>query len=263
MTKQIVIVKKTKALGKICALGFRWKIMIVMLISTFVYTKIMAQDDAIITSSQKIETNDTRQQNNTNTLNKKLRFGAKLGLNMATIPTSLKINTAFNGHNNSTLNTQYLSSYYFGLLTEYTSVNPNIKLQAEILYSGNGTRHSENNTIEIEEILVPLVLKYDLIRNADAALHIYGGVFTGYIFKVVGDKNRKDIPKYDIASQYKTFDSGLVVGVDYSVTDHIIIDTRFNYGFINVSKASAATEQIESEITSFNRFFHFGINYIF
>lgn len=182
---------------------------------------------------------------------------------MATIPTSLEINTAFNEARNRELNTEYLPSFYIGLLTEYTLNNKDFKIQAEILFSRNGTRHSENNYIKIDEILMPLVLKYDLSHDFDLALNVYGGVFTGYIFKAFGFEDEEDAPKYDITSQYTSFDSGMIIGVGYAITDHIIVDARFNYGFSNISKASAVTDQIEAELTSYNRFLYFGFNYMF
>jgi len=239
------------------------KIFIGIIIFTFAYNNIIAQDSDFKPSPSKIVPGEMSQQDPSKDLNKRFKFGVKLGLNMATIPTTLKIKTAFNETKNNTLSTKYIPSLYFGFLTEYTLNNKNFKIQAELLYSRNGSRHSENQYVIIDELLMPLVLKYDLSHNFNLPLNICGGVYTGYIFKAIGFEDYDDAPKYDITSQYTSFDSGMVIGVDYAITDNIIVDFRFNYGFLNISKASTATDQIEAELKSYNRFFHFGVNYMF
>lgn len=110
---------------------------------------------------------------------------------------------------------------------------------------------------------MPVVGKYLVYGN----LYLYGGSYFGFKLGVKEKYSNGD--EYDTGENYNFFDIGLIAGAEYNLPNGFFIDTRYNFGLINMyepvldyygkeySNNSSAEEKYK------NRFIQIGLGYKF
>lgn len=122
----------------------------------------------------------------------------------------------------------------FGLYTDI-DVSPSINLQFEINYSEKGSRRNpdtENGDtdfflLRLDYIEIPLMARWSLNKFKFETGIYYGQLVGEYI----EDENGKfSIPP--VLNQFKDSDVGGLVGINFSFTEHLIINWRYSNSFI-------------------------------
>lgn len=133
------------------------------------------------------------------------------------------------------------------------------RLQIELLYSEQGkvwniSSIPEKNIFELDEILMPVLLKF---RSFDE-LHVLVGGYLGYIVNAqnvngAGVKFKDD--------EINNFDYGVSLGLQYQFNFGGFIDARYSLGLADLSSVEFPKSSIEWVYK--NRVLQFGIGYQF
>ncbi|MFV8343074.1 porin family protein [Flavobacterium sp. XS2P39] len=132
-----------------------------------------------------------------------MAFGAKAGLNLATIT---------NADGSSTL-----VGFHVGFFAEFM-LGENFAVQPELLYSTQGAEFDDGD-LKLDYITIPVMLKYYV---ADS--------FSLEIGPQVGFLVSAEEVGVDIKDDVKSTDFGLNFGAGYDVTPNLIIGVRYNLG---------------------------------
>lgn len=131
---------------------------------------------------------------------------------------------------------------YAGIFANY-QFNKNIGLQTELVYSRLGSRDTLNGdkiNISLDYLQVPILFLYNL-SNYEQFKFILGPQF-GYLLNSklkVGNDTNKD------KSLFEEFDFGVVVGLEYIESDHLILSLRYYLGiseYYNQSKVDSSAK---------------------
>lgn len=157
-----------------------------------------------------------------------LKFGAKAGLNFATIT------------NDPEDELDITSDVAFGLLAEIP-ISEKFSFQPELMYSGQGS-----SAVILSYINVPLTGKYYIAKG----LSIEVGPQIGFLLSAENEDTDTDVKNL-----FKTLDVGLNFGIGYKLNNGLFFNTRYNLGITNISDVEG--------ITTENRFVQFTIGYFF
>ncbi len=154
-----------------------------------------------------------------------IEFGAKAGLNLATISVSPKPSGFSYG---------LQPSFYVGGLV-YIPLFSKFGLQPEIMYSGQGTKQSYQGASANERlgyINIPVLFKYKDPSGFFAEAGPQIGILLTAKEKVSGSST-------DFKDQLKTTDVAFSFGAGYLSSLNIGVDARFNLGLTNIIKDAA------------------------
>ena len=157
-----------------------------------------------------------------------LKFGAKAGLNFATIT------------NDAEDELDITSDVSFGLLLE-VPITEKISFQPELMYSGQGS-----STVILTYLNVPLIGKYYVVKG----LSLEAGPQIGFLLSAKNtdtDANIKDA--------FASVDFGFGLGIGYTLNNGLFFNARYNLGLSDISTMNG--------ITTKNRFVQLSIGYFF
>jgi hypothetical protein len=141
--------------------------------------------------------------------------------------------------------------FHFGLLG-HIHLNSQFAVQPEIVYSTQGAKTkigSDNVMYNLDYINVPVLLQYMF----DNGFRIQAGPQLGFLMRA---KTKVNDTSVDIKDDLKPIDVGLSIGASYVFPPSGFgLDARYNHGLYNINK--------ESNVSSTNRGFQFGVFYIF
>ncbi|MBF4466290.1 porin family protein [Flavobacterium sp. LC2016-12] len=139
-----------------------------------------------------------------------IKFGAKGGLNFATI----------NGDNTEDID--MVTSFNFGVLSEIP-ISDKFSFQPEIMYSGQGYSFNDN-TIALSYLNVPLMGKYYVTKG----LSVEAGPQIGFLLAA---KNEK----IDVKDSFNTVDFGVNFGLGYKLDNGVNFGVRYNVGLTDIN----------------------------
>lgn len=148
----------------------------------------------------------------TNANAQKIKFGAKGGLNFASI----------SGDN--TKNIDPVAAFNFGLLSEIP-ISEKFSFQPEAMFSGQGYSFKDkDNVIALNYLNVPLIGKYYVTKG----LSVEAGPQLGFLLSAKDEK-------IDVKDSFKTFDFGINFGLGYKLENGINFGVRYNLGLTDIN----------------------------
>lgn len=125
------------------------------------------------------------------------------------------------------------------LLGIYTDIDVSKKfnLQAEINYSQKGSRRNPNTSegdtdfflLRLDYIEIPIMLRVPYKR-----FKFDGGLYFGTLINQYLADEDGPIPLDDNINQFKDWDFGFLVGIDFDFTEHLIMNWRYNNSIVPV-----------------------------
>ena len=168
----------------------------------------------------------------TNVNAQEIKFGAKGGLNFASI----------SGDN--TKGIDVVTSFNFGVLSEIP-ISDKFSFQPELMYSGQGYG-SNDNTIALSYLNIPLMGKYYLTKG----LSLEAGPQIGFLLSAKNEKT-------DVKDSFNTFDFGVNFGLGYKLDNGLNFGARYNLGLTNINNLD------NSSIENKNGVFQISVGYFF
>ena len=179
------------------------------------------------------------------------QLGIKGGLNIS----NTEFNVLDNEMSSSNRDFDNRYSYYIGTMIEFSKFSNNLSIQIELIYTEQGYSVEGFKEDEIlNQINIPILLKKEIFRNT----YLLTG---GYFGVIVSPK--KDSFFNEVFDKYSNFDGGLVLGLEYEFDFGGFIETRYNYGLIDVSNTKFISPTNTVEWEYFNRVFQIGLGYKF
>lgn len=169
-------------------------------------------------------------------------FGIKAGLNVSEQRFKLDIaDSPFN------LETSSTTSFHVGVFGEFM-FSDNFGLNAEILYSREGSKIGLDLDIDsfefkqgLDYLNIPVLLKYKVAQNK---LALMAGPQFSFLLDDSIDLDANDGELLDPA--YKSFDLGLVLGLEYEVVSRFLVGARYNLGLTDIAEDSEAGSSIKN-----------------
>lgn len=147
-----------------------------------------------------------------------IKFGAKIGLNYASIV----------GDNTEQIDP--VTSFNVGVLTEIP-ISEKFSFQPELMYFGQGYNYNDN-TISLNYLSIPVIGKYYLIKG----LNLVAGPQIGFLLYAKNDKaSTKDL--------YNSVDFGINFGVGYKLDNGINFGARYIYGLTNINNVEGIVDK--------------------
>jgi len=168
----------------------------------------------------------------TNVNAQEIKFGAKGGLNFASI----------SGDN--TKGIDVVTSFNFGVLSEIP-ISDKFSFQPELMYSGQGYSFNDN-TIALSYLNIPLMGKYYLTKG----LSLEAGPQIGFLLSAKNEKT-------DVKDSFNTFDFGVNFGLGYKLDNGLNFGARYNLGLTNINNLD------NSSIENKNGVFQISVGYFF
>ena len=169
--------------------------------------------------------------------------------------------TGYNGKTEANYtNVKYKAGYYAGIFSD-SQLLPFLDLRTELLFSSYGAKweftqgnEKYSSTLHTQYINLPILARLK-IGNLGILAGVQGGILV----------NKPSLVKLD-RSDFAKFDFGAVVGAEFNVTDHFLIDIRFNQGLVNAlnsSNSSVRNLNISSNNNFLNVSYTLGVGYRF
>lgn len=168
----------------------------------------------------------------TNVNAQKIKFGAKGGLNFASIT------------GDDSKGSDMVTSFNFGFLSEIP-ISEKFSFQPELMYSGQGYSFN-NNTIALSYLNIPLMGKYYIAKG----LSLEAGPQIGFLFSA---KNAKT----DVKNSFKTFDFGVNFGLGYKLDNGLNFGARYNLGLTDINNLDNSSNKYKNEV------FQISVGYFF
>ena len=167
-------------------------------------------------------------------VNAQTSFGAKAGLNSATLIGDIDGNKSLIGFN-------------VGVFAEITLAD-SFYLQPELFYSTQGTedyRYISNNLpfvdkLNLDYINLPIMFKYDVANR----FYLEAGPQVGFLVSA----ERGDV---DVKDDFESVDFGANFGLSYGFTDKIFAQARYNIGLSDIDK-SELNDKVSNAVMSFS-----------
>lgn len=154
----------------------------------------------------------------TNVNAQKIKFGAKGGLNFATI----------SGDDTKGINA--VTSFNFGILSEIP-ISDKFSFQPELTYSGQGYSFNDN-TVALNYLNIPLMGKYYLTKG----LSVEAGPQIGFLFSA---KNEK----VNVKDSFNTVDFGVNFGLGYKLDNGLNFGARYNLGLPDINNVDNSSSK--------------------
>ncbi|WP_111308321.1 porin family protein [Confluentibacter sediminis] len=171
----------------------------------------------------------------TNVNAQKIKFGAKGGLNFASV----------SGDNVE--GTDIVTSFNFGVLSEII-ISKKFSFQPELMYSGQGFGSNENTIplTALSYLNIPLMGKYYLTKG----LSVEAGPQIGFLLSA---KNNKT----DVKDSFNTFDFGVNFGLGYKLNNGLNFGARYNLGLTDINKLDNSSSKNKNGV------FQLSVGYFF
>lgn len=138
--------------------------------------------------------------------------------------------------------TEYVSGLLGGGFLTYSIRNTHA-FTAKVLFSQKGARDAAANVnAQLNYIEVPVIVRVFFNREGTLRPNIFAGPSFGFLNSVkakVGDGDYEKVDNFEDA--YNTFDVGLGLGLGLNIKIggevYFIVDTRYTYGFSDLTKA--------------------------
>ena len=161
-----------------------------------------------------------------------IKFGAKGGLNFATI----------SGDN--TEDVGLVTAFNFGVVSEIP-LSEKFSFQPELMYSGQGYDF-EDNTVALSYLNVPLMAKYYVAIG----LSVEAGPQIGFLLAAKNEKT-------DVKDSFNTVDFGVNFGVGYKLENGLNFGVRYNLGLTDINNVD------NSSFKNKNGVFQVSVGYFF
>lgn len=161
-----------------------------------------------------------------------IKFGAKGGLNFATV----------SGDN--TKGIEGVTSFNFGVLSEIP-ISDKFSFQPELMYSGQGYSFN-HNTIALSYLNIPLMGKYYLTKG----FSVEAGPQIGFLLAAKNEKT-------NVKDSFNTFDFGVNFGLGYKLDNGLNFGVRYNLGLTDINNVD------NSSIKNKNGVFQVSVGYFF
>lgn len=168
----------------------------------------------------------------TNVNAQEIKFGAKGGLNFATI----------SGDNTKGIGV--VTSFNFGVLSEIP-ISDKFSFQPELMYSGQGYSFNDN-TVALNYLNIPLMGKYYLTKG----FSVEAGPQIGFLLSAKNDKT-------DVKDSFNTFDLGVNFGLGYKLDNGLNFGVRYNLGLTDINNLDNSYSKNK------NRVFQVSVGYFF
>ena len=177
--------------------------------------------------------------------------------------------TGYNGKTEANYtNVKYKAGYYVGIFSD-SQLLPFLDLRTELLFSSYGAKweftqgnEKYSSTLHTQYINLPILARLK-IGNLGILAGVQGGILVNKP-SLENTFNGRTV-KLD-RSDFAKFDFGAVVGAEFNVTDHFLIDIRFNQGLVNAlnsSNSSVRNLNISSNNNFLNVSYTLGVGYRF
>ncbi len=154
----------------------------------------------------------------TNVNAQKIKFGAKGGLNFATI----------SGDNTKDIGT--VAAFNFGVMSEIP-ISEKFSFQPELMYSGQGYSFNDD-TVALSYLNIPLMGKYYVTKG----LSLEAGPQLGFLLAAKNEKT-------DVKDSFKTFDFGVNFGLGYKLDNGLNFGARYNLGLTNINNLDSSSSK--------------------
>jgi hypothetical protein len=146
----------------------------------------------------------------TNVNAQEIQFGAKGGLNFASI----------SGDNTGDVDP--VTAFNFGLVAEIP-ISEKFSFQPELMYSGQGYSFNDD-TIALNYLNIPLMGKYYLTKG----FSLEAGPQIGFLLSAKNDKT-------DVKDSFNTVDFGVNFGLGYKLDNGLNFGARYNLGLSDIN----------------------------
>ena len=153
-----------------------------------------------------------------------IEFGAKLGINFASIT----------GDNTKNLD-PIASIINFGVYSEIP-VNEKLSFQPEIMYSIQGYSVG-NDIVSLNYLNFPLMGKYYVAKG----LSLEAGPQIGFLLSAKNEGT-------DVKDTFKTLDFGVNVGLGYKLDNGLNFGARYNLGLSNLNDVSGSSDKFRNGV---------------
>lgn len=156
-----------------------------------------------------------------------IKFGAKAGLNLATITGDLE-------------DIKSRTSFHIGGVAEI-EINEDFAVQPELLYSAQGAKY-DGFTLALDYINLPIMAKYFVTEEFSLEAGPQFGFLLSAKLKEDSSSNNgggstntlgRRAESVDVKDSVKSFDYGLNFGASYLVDANIFVSLRYNLGLAN------------------------------
>ena len=162
----------------------------------------------------------------TNANAQKIKFGAKVGINISNIT----------GDNTSSL--EPVSAFNFGLVTEIP-IAKKFSFQPELMLSGQGYsfKGSDGNIVGLNYLNVPLMAKYYLTKG----LSLEAGPQIGYLLSAKNEST-------NVKDTFKKVDLAANLGIGYKLENGLNFGARYNFGLSNINNLDNSSSKYRNEV---------------
>lgn len=154
------------------------------------------------------------------------------------------------------LDSKFRTSFYLGAYVEYPleNLSENLFTQLELQYVNSGSKIEASQAgpeslTRIGQLNLPFLLKY---RVAEPFI-ITAGIYWGLVLNV--EEEEIDGNGVDSTEDFETFDSGLIIGAEVPISEHVYLEARYNHGLLDIMDL----EKTENRGSYFNRFVQLGV----
>ncbi|MDO7171824.1 porin family protein [Mariniflexile sp. AS56] len=148
-----------------------------------------------------------------------IKFGAKGGLNFATI----------SGDNTEA--TEPVTAFNFGLVAEIP-INEKFSFQPELMYSGQGYSFDSDALVALNYLNMPLMGKYYVTKG----LSVEAGPQIGFLLSAEKDNT-------DLKDSFNTLDFGVNFGLAYKLDNGLNFGARYNLGLSDINNIDGFTDK--------------------
>ena len=140
-----------------------------------------------------------------------IQFGAKAGLNLATLGPDL------NDPATRTI-------FHLGAMAE-VSISDQFSIQPELLYSAQGAtdESDEDEVVKLDYIILPILAKYYVLEN----FSLEAGPQIGFLLNAEAED---DGETFDLKENTKSTDLGFALGVGYKLENGLNFNLRYYFG---------------------------------
>jgi len=176
------------------------------------------------------------------------QFGAKAGLNMATVV------------GDNTDNNKMVTSFHVGAVAEF-EINDQFSFQPELVYSMQGTKveytllgQEIESSIEISYINIPLMAKYYVTEE----LSLQAGPQIGFLMSA---ESKSGSTTSDMKDETKNVDFGLNFGLGYKMDNGLFFDARYNLGLSDLvdERANGDDDKISNAVIQLSIGYNFDL----
>ncbi|WP_166924885.1 porin family protein [Flavobacterium poyangense] len=168
----------------------------------------------------------------TNVNAQKIKFGAKGGLNFASVS------------GDDTKGIDAVTAFNFGVLSEIP-ISDTFSFQPEVMYSGQGYSFNDN-TVALNYLNIPLMGKYYLTKG----FSIEAGPQVGFLLSAKNEKT-------DVKKSFNTFDFGVNFGLGYKLDNGLNFGARYNLGLTDINNVEGSSSKNKNGV------FQLSVGYFF